>query len=67
MISAYIDRFEEDKAVLLLGDDMKKVNFPKSYLPDGLAEGDYITMDIAYDKEATEAAEEEARKLMSEE
>lgn len=64
MISAYIDRFEEDKAVLLLGDDMKKCNFPKSYLPEGLSEGDYIAIDIAYDKEATEAAEEEARELM---
>lgn len=64
MISAYIDRFEENKAVLLLGDDMKKCNFPKSYLPGGLSEGDYITIDIAYDKEATEAAEEEARELM---
>lgn len=64
MISAYIDRFEEDKAVLLLGDDMKKCNFPKSCLPDGLTEGDYITIDIACDKEATEAAEDEARKLM---
>lgn len=67
MISAYLDRFEEDKAVLLLGDDMKKVNFPRSYLPEGLNEGDYVTISIAYDKETTEAAEEEARKLMEDE
>lgn len=65
MISAYIDRFEEDKAVLMLGDDMKKCNFPKSYLPDGLQEGDYVKISIEYDKEATEAAEEEARALMN--
>lgn len=31
MISAYIDRFEGELAVLLLGDEMKKVNFPRSF------------------------------------
>ena len=64
MISAYLDRFEEDNAVLLLGDDMKKCNFPRSYLPDGLNEGDYVKIDIQYDKETTEAAEAEAQALL---
>ncbi|MCI6100854.1 MAG: DUF3006 domain-containing protein [Selenomonas sp.] len=67
MISAYLDRFEEDKAVLLLGDDMKKCNFPRKYLPDGLNEGDYVKIDIQYDKEATEAAEAEAQALLHDE
>ena len=67
MISAYRDRFEEDKAVLLLGDDMKKCNFPRAYLPDGLNEGDYIKIDIQYDKETTEAAEAEAQALLHDE
>lgn len=31
MISAYLDRFEGDLAVLLLGEEMKKVNFPKRF------------------------------------
>lgn len=65
MISAYIDRFEGDLAVLLLGDDMKKVNFPKSCLPEGVGEGDYLRIDIAYDKEATEKAEQEALDLLN--
>ena len=30
MISAYLDRFEEGWATLLLGDEMKKVNFPRA-------------------------------------
>lgn len=64
MISAYIDRFEGDLAVLLLGDDMKKVNFPKSCLPEGVGEGDYLRIDIAYDKEATEKAKQEALDLL---
>mgnify|MGYP000237739801 CR=1 FL=1 len=37
MISAYLDRFEDDLAVLLLGDEMKKVNFPKCFLPEASA------------------------------
>lgn len=64
MISAYIDRLEGDIAVLLLGDDMKKVNFPKNYLPDNVGEGDYLKIDIAYDAAATEEAEREALALM---
>lgn len=64
MISAYIDRFEEDIAVLYLGDEMKKVNFPKEFLPEGVGEGDYLRIDIAYDKEATDRAAQEAFDLM---
>ena len=64
MISAYLDRFEEDKAVLLLGDEMRKCNCPRAYLPEGLNEGGYIKVDIQYDKETTEAAEAEAQALL---
>ena len=38
MISAYIDRYEGELAVLLLGESMKKVNFPREFLPDGVGE-----------------------------
>ena len=51
-------------AVLLLGEEMKKVNFPRKFLPDEVNEGDYITIDIALDKEANEAAEQEALELL---
>lgn len=64
MISAYIDRYEGNLAVLLLGDEMKKINFPKEYLPADVSEGDYITIDIALDKEANEQAEAEALELL---
>lgn len=67
MISAYLDRYEEDVAVLLLGEDMKKVNFPRTYLPKNVQEGDYLTIDIYYDKAKTEAAEAEALSLLHEE
>ena len=66
MISAYIDRFEEEKAVLLLGDEMIKVNFPTKFLPTEVGEGDYIKIDISPDTEMTEAAEDEAISLLNE-
>ena len=59
MLSAVIDRFEEDKAVLLIGDEEIKVNFPRKLLDKSLKEGDYITLDIKYDAKATKEAQEE--------
>ena len=67
MISAYLDRFEGDKAVLYLGDEMQKLNFPRAYLSSSLQEGDYLTLEIRYDKEKTAAAEAEAQNLLREE
>ena len=60
MAMAVIDRFEEDKAVLLVGSAEKKVVFPAEELP----EGDYIRLDISFDEEATRAAREEAAALL---
>lgn len=63
IISAYIDRIEEDKAVILLGDDMKKMNFPAAYLPDDIGEGDYVTIEIKPDADKGGDAAEEALAL----
>lgn len=65
MLSAVIDRFEEDKAVLLVGDDEQKVIFPKALLDKNLQEGDYISIAINYDEIATKQALEEARSLLN--
>ena len=64
MATAVIDRFVEDKAVLLVGDTETVVIFPASELPEGLSEGDYIRLDISYDEEATKAALAEAQALL---
>ena len=64
MLSAVIDRFEEDKAVLLVGDEEIKVNFPRKLLDKKLKEGDYITLDIKYDAKATKEAQEEVQNLL---
>ena len=66
MISAYLDRFEGKYAVLLLGDAMEKVNFPRSFLPADISEGDYLTISIVRDAAATEAAEDAALDMLKE-
>lgn len=64
MLSAVIDRFEENKAVLLVGDEEIKINFPRALLDKNLKEGDYITLDIKYDAKATQKAKEEVADLL---
>ena len=64
MALAVIDRFEEGKAVLLVGEEEKKAIFPADELPEGLAEGDYIRLEIALDEARTKEAREEAAALL---
>lgn len=63
-IGAVVDRFEDGNAVLLVGKDERQVVFPAESLPGGLSEGDYIRMKISYDAEATNAAMEDAARLL---
>lgn len=64
MISAVIDRFEEDKVVLLVGEDEQKVVFPKNLLDENLKEGDYLSIDIKYNEVATKKAVAEIEDLL---
>ena len=64
MISAYLDRFEGDLAVLLLGDAMVKVNFPRVFLHKDVGEGASLKLTIERDAAATDAAEDEALELL---
>lgn len=64
MISAVIDRFEEDKVVLLVGEDEQKIVFPKNLLDENLKEGDYLSIDIKYDEVATKKAVAEIEDLL---
>lgn len=66
MAFAVIDRFEADKAVLLVGEEEKKVVFPADELPVGLSEGDHIRWEISFDEERTKEAREEAAALLKE-
>ncbi len=62
-MQAVIDRFEGKKAVLLVGEDEIPVIFPKKYLPAQIGEGDYVKIEIFYDKAATKKANAEAKAL----
>lgn len=63
---AVIDRIEEGRAVLCVGDREEKVVFPAHLLPRGVGEGDYLTMEIRADADRTRAAMEEAKALLKE-
>jgi len=63
-MQAVIDRFEEEKAVLLVGEDEQKVVFPRMYLPENVVEGDYLDIKITYDKEMTDVMRRETEELL---
>ena len=65
MISAYVDRIEEDLAVILLGENEDyQIEIPSNLLPADLAEGSYINIEISIDKKKTQDALKEAMELM---
>lgn len=65
-VQAVIDRFEGNKAVLLVGDGEVQVVWSKEILPREVKEGDILAIDLQVDQEATLAAKAEAEKLLQE-
>jgi Protein of unknown function (DUF3006) len=47
---AVIDRFEGDKAVLLVGDEQDRLVVPRASLPPGVKEGQWLQVDVADDR-----------------
>ena len=64
MIAGYIDRIEEDVAVILLNDGDYQLNFPAELLPEDMGEGDYINLSLSQDEEKKQAVLAEALFLM---
>ena len=64
MIAGYIDRIEEDVAVILLNDGDYQLNFPAALLPEDMGEGDYISLSLSQDEEKKQAVLAEALSLM---
>lgn len=64
MIAGYIDRIEEDVAVILLQDGDYQLNFPAELLPEDMGEGDYIRLSIGQDEAKKQAMLAEALSLM---
>lgn len=63
-MKAVIDRFEGDKAILLLGDEEIQAVWPRKFLPDDAAEGHIVQVNFQIDHEATQAAQAEAESLL---
>lgn len=63
-VRAVLDRFEDGKAVLLIGDDEAAAAWPRACLPAGAREGDVLWLDISVDADATRVAKEEAEALL---
>lgn len=64
MIAGYIDRIEENVAVILLNDGDYQLNFPAELLPEDMGEGDYIRLSLSQDEEKKQAVLAEALSLM---
>ena len=47
---AVIDRFEGDKAVLLVGEEQDRLIVLKSFLPKGVKAGDWLYVDVKDDR-----------------
>lgn len=63
-IQAVIDRFEGNKAVLLVGEDETQVVWSRHILPREVKEGDILRIDLHIDHEATAVAKKEAEDLL---
>jgi hypothetical protein len=50
MEQAVIDRFEEGWAVILVGDDERRVDVRRDQLPAGAGEGDWLQVDLREDR-----------------
>ncbi|MDF2569262.1 MAG: hypothetical protein K0R55_866 [Sporomusa sp.] len=57
-LKAVVDRFEESKAVLLVGEQEISVNWPSELLPEA-KEGDILAIEITVDADATKQAKAE--------
>lgn len=61
-ITATIDRFEGEMAVLLVGPEQTVVNVPRSDLPADANQGDVVRLEGTVDREGTERRRTEIRK-----
>lgn len=60
-ITATVDRFEGEMAVLLIGPDQTPVNVPHSDLPQDASQGDVVRLEGYIDREETKRRREEIK------
>lgn len=63
-IRVFIDRIEEDRAVLLVGDEALVASWPASLLPSGVREGEYCIIRWESDPNATAQAKARVEDLI---
>ena len=56
---AVIDRFEGDLAVLIVGQDERRVNVPRKALPKGIKEGHWLQVELRDDQVVSAVLDEE--------
>ena len=61
---AVIDRFEGSYAVLLLGNDEAKVDWPRQYLPEDAEEGSILGISFEVKHEETKATREKMQQRL---
>ncbi len=67
IIAAFIDRIENDIAVVILSDAPEiHFNLPLKYLPRDVAEGNHLKLSFELDAETTEAARQCVATLQTE-
>lgn len=52
-IKAFVDRIEEDRAIVLLGEEGLQVVWPLEYLPEDAREGCALRIAVQLDEDAT--------------
>jgi hypothetical protein len=61
---AVIDRVEDDGvAVLLVGDDERRVELPASLLPEGTESGSHLVINVSLDEDSRRGAEDRVKAL----
>lgn len=65
-IKAVIDRFEGDKAVLLVGEEEDKLIVPRAFLPPGVKEGYWLQVDVEDDRVLSATLDENETKKAKE-
>jgi hypothetical protein len=58
-MKAVIDRFEGDKAVLLVGEEQDALVVPRTILPKGVKEGHWLKVDVEDDRVLSAEIDEE--------
>jgi len=64
MIEAVVEKIENNKAVLLLGEEGYKVDIPLKFLPDNVKESDVLRLDFVIEREETQEQVERIKHMI---